>query len=298
MNDSHSPPNQVVYVVDVGSPNAGSLGWARLELSGGKSPEGSTSIDSLVSCVRESLIAGDSVALGFESPLFLPEPEESADLCRSRRGEGNRSMFFGAGLAVTTLGLHLVPWILKSIAEGMESKPVARFAGWPSPPNSLFLFEAFVSGKAHARGGRDEHIKDACTAVDYFRQNAECLDEANAVTLDVGVEALSVVGAAVLWAGWSNDLSLIRRTVTVLKPPTPFDGDFSRLDDGGDPEPDTAPSGLKCPITGCDYQFRVGRSGWDSHVSAYGRHPDWEEDTEDPEKRKELFIREFADWFE
>lgn len=52
-----------------------------------------------------------------------------------------------------------------------------------------------------------------------------------------------------------------------------------------------------CPIPGCSHVFRNGRGGWDAHVAALQRHPDWRPEVTDPVRRKQLFRREFAAWF-
>jgi hypothetical protein len=52
-----------------------------------------------------------------------------------------------------------------------------------------------------------------------------------------------------------------------------------------------------CPIPGCGYVFRKGRSGWDAHVASPRRHPAWHSEIEDSDSRKSIFKQEYADWF-
>lgn len=51
-----------------------------------------------------------------------------------------------------------------------------------------------------------------------------------------------------------------------------------------------------CPIPGCSKVFSGSRGGWDAHVASHRKHPDWFPDIENPELRKELFRRDFANW--
>lgn len=53
----------------------------------------------------------------------------------------------------------------------------------------------------------------------------------------------------------------------------------------------------RCPIPGCGYVFRKGRSGWDAHVASLRRHPAWHSEIEGSDSRKAIFKQEYADWF-
>ncbi len=52
-----------------------------------------------------------------------------------------------------------------------------------------------------------------------------------------------------------------------------------------------------CPIPGCTKQFRMGRAGWDSHVTSFRLHPNWLPDIKDGDKRKSKFRKDFLEWF-
>lgn len=52
-----------------------------------------------------------------------------------------------------------------------------------------------------------------------------------------------------------------------------------------------------CPIPGCSHVFRNSRGGWDAHVGAVSRHPQWHPEVVDAEGRKNLFRQEFPEWF-
>ena len=103
--------NRVIYACDVGSVRAESFAWARV-LPGNSNPTASFDIDGLITSLRQDAESGMSIALGFESPIFMPIPESSEKLNKGRNSEGNRSMFASAGVYVTTLGIHESAWIL------------------------------------------------------------------------------------------------------------------------------------------------------------------------------------------
>lgn len=52
-----------------------------------------------------------------------------------------------------------------------------------------------------------------------------------------------------------------------------------------------------CPIPGCQKVFRGSRSGWDAHIASPRKHPAWNQEVSDGEERKNLFKREYIDWF-
>ncbi len=54
----------------------------------------------------------------------------------------------------------------------------------------------------------------------------------------------------------------------------------------------------RCPIPQCDKVFRGSRGGWDAHVASTTKHPVWHPDVVDGKKRKDLFRREYPDWFD
>ena len=72
--------------------------------------------------------------------------------------------------------------------------------------------------------------------------------------------------------------------------------EIRRVEDGG-PRQDGREREYACPINGCDHVFQGGRAGWDSHVAAHGKHPDWLPRVLDGEERKQAFRTRFADWF-
>ena len=78
----------------------------------------------------------------------------------------------------------------------------------------LFLWEAFVTGKAKAV----THVDDATVAVACF---TAALPDPRSASAVIAERPLSLVGAATLWAGWSYDLELLHAPCLVLKAAAP-----------------------------------------------------------------------------
>jgi hypothetical protein len=215
-----------VYAVDIGSTRTSPNGqpafaWASV----GKTPleQGvrcSSDIEILAREIEEDFLAGYSVALGFEAPLFIPVPTDSKDLSRGREGDGNRSWAAPAGAAVATLGLHQSAWLLRRLVTVCSGVPLLLdYRLWLKRGDApvLLLWEAFVSGEAH----NEDHRRDAASAATYFLAHESDLAAKTACRAE---NPISLIGSASLWAGLSRDLSLLHSEVLVLKPPECFGG--------------------------------------------------------------------------
>ena len=212
---------EYVYCADVGSMRTGKkrkenhFGWAGLSIGpngqqssweDGKNPQ------ELADAVADGLNLGAKVALGFECPLWVPVREDPKTLTSQRYGEGSPSWASQTAATVLTTGLVQVSWILQKIRE----KPVnvRAFLDWNSYRTSedgLFIWEAFVSGKAKT----DSHIGDAKVAVCAFVDALPSLE--TSITEPPGSQTRSLIGAALLWASWSKDLSLLHQPCKVIK---------------------------------------------------------------------------------
>lgn len=184
-----------VWVADVGSIALNRFGWCHADLGGGTIRTGGD-ISVFADGIVEDLSEGHKVALGFECPLFIPIPEDHRRLGKARSGDGDRAWSAHAGAASLTVGLSQSAWVLRRIASTSRS-PVAPTFRWGDAyqgQSNLFVWEAFVSGKAKA----DTHTGDAEMAAKAFLDAYPNIEQASSVTCE---SPLSVVGAAMRWAG-------------------------------------------------------------------------------------------------
>ena len=211
---------RIVYACDIGSVKSGTFAWAR-NTSLKDIPTASADIDALIASITRDAKKGETISLGFEAPLFMPIPDSSTDLNSGRTGESNRSMFAPAGAAVATIAVHESAYILKKLRASLPAEMQLSMdwqSNWKILPQILFVWEAFVSSKAHS----DAHDRDAATAVQYFLENEKDLDSVNLVK--TCNNPLSLIAAAALWSGWSLDVSNLHKPCLVLRPPEPYDG--------------------------------------------------------------------------
>ena len=215
---------RIVYACDVGStkPKTNNFAWVREDLASKLNPIGSQKIEELVDCLRQDIKGNASIALGFESPLFMPVPTDYEQLSCGRDGEGSSSMFAPAGGYVTTLGCQQAAFVLKNIfPDRLSHELTLDAARWTCADKPmLLLWEAFVSGKAHTTNGND--IQDAATAAHDFHINNDQLEASASV--DSTHDCFSFIGAAALWSGWTESPSMIRSKCLVLRPEQKYSG--------------------------------------------------------------------------
>ena len=209
-----------IYCADVGSIKNDNFGWAVVH---GGHERGGKAIADLVDDVVGSLAAGIKVALGFECPLWVPVPDEPTGLTSGRAVDGNKAWSAGAGAGALATGLTETAWIMRQIRLGLREKgaslPCAYldWQGFTGAETGIFLWEAFVTGPAKAAGAAvDEHIADALTACKEFAARQPDLTAASDCEPSHAVRSL--IGAAVLWSGWSEDLKLLGTRCVVVKP--------------------------------------------------------------------------------
>ena len=197
----------VTVCADVGAVAQGNFGWWSSSGSSGDRPS------SLASHVAESINSGFPVALGFECPLFVPLRADELLLTKSRPGEGSRPWSAGAGCGSLTTGLVQVAWVLQEIRNlvGNEPKAYLSWQNFRAAGSGLFLWEAFVTGKAKG----DSHTTDAMLGATAFVNSLPSPEAANAVICESGV--YSLVGAALLRAGWSSNAQILSEPCLVLR---------------------------------------------------------------------------------
>jgi hypothetical protein len=154
--------------------------------------------------------------MGFEFPLFVPVNENADDLGSHRPGEvgsvESRSWTASGGACALATGLAQAAWILGELRVDSIAPPVyLDWAHFAKGGGGLFLWEAFVTGAAKRR----THGEDALAAVEAFRDALPEPMGANAVNAE---HPLSVIGAALLWSGWSKDAALLHTPCLVIKP--------------------------------------------------------------------------------
>ena len=213
MNDI-SLDSLVVYCADIGSVAKGRFAWARASTRPNSRVSTGTDIQRLVTQVASDLNSGHKVALGFECPLWVPVACDPMELTSARCGEGNHPWSAAAGATSLATGLTETSWILSGIRKA--SPHVKAYLDWPrfrTADSGLFLWEAFVTGENRTGSS---HQDDAAAAVCAFIKTLPDPTTSNAVTSPHKVRSL--IGAALLWAGWSNDLKLLKKRCIVIKP--------------------------------------------------------------------------------
>ena len=204
-----------IYCVDIGSIKNRKFGWAGVSIdsSGNQlSSDMCEDIRKLVDDIAERLNSGTKVSLGFECPLWVPVRDDPKKLTSARSGEGNRPWSAAAGAASLATGLTECAWILQKIRN--QAPNAMAFLDWHSyldSGNGLFVWEAFVAGEAKT----GSHTGDAMKAVDAFVDALPSPEQATAVTPTPHTRSL--IGASLLWAGWSSELSLLRQPCLVIK---------------------------------------------------------------------------------
>lgn len=204
-----------VACADVGSVKSGNFGWAIRDVPGTlvEVPSGA-SITEFTDTIVERLKGGNPVALGFECPLFIPVREDPLLLTSARCGEGNRAWSASAGTGSLAIGIVQSTWILTRIRQLVNPAPIVTFSWseFASRKASLFLWEAFVSGRAKT----DSHHNDAGAAVNAFCSAYESnqLEQVNAVN---EMNVLSLIGAALLRSGYRLPNGVLSHSCLVVK---------------------------------------------------------------------------------
>ena len=230
-----------VACADIGSadPKKNRFGWALRRLKPCEPSVWSDGVDmpGFVDAIVDAI--GDGrVALGFECPMWVPVTEDPRDLTKKRcgdwvpRDDGKsqpRPWSAGAGAAVTGVGLTQIAWILERVKQKAGTCPEVFF-DWrcfTEAETGVFFWEALVSGgKAGQSGEGLEHVADAQAAIDCFveksgkdpmvamsTQCANCEDQPCKHTGRVR----SLVGGALLWAGWSTEVALLHQPCVVVR---------------------------------------------------------------------------------
>jgi len=201
----------VTYAADIGSIKKKRFGWARNEVASDIITNG-VCITEFADSIVKDIKSGYNVALGFECPLFVPLYKDPIKLTSSRQGEGSRAWSAGAGCGALATGLTETLWILEYVFNKLETKinPTYSFEDILNEKSNLLLWEAFVTGESKG----DSHYDDAIIAVKEFNSRISI----GKLTTDVFVDnPYSLIGAALLRSGITNDLSFLSRQCVVVK---------------------------------------------------------------------------------
>ncbi len=202
-----SQPTEIaVYCADVGSIPKSKFGWARVC---GAQEQTGRDIERLASAIAAD-VQVRCVALGFECPLFVPLYKASADVLRSRPGEGDRSWSASAGVCSLGAGLVESAWLLACVRSRCQG-PIPVFvnpSAFRKVGQGLLLWEAFITGE---RSGTDE--EDALAAARLFQSTWPELSD---VMPCRDLQVMSLIGMAALRTGWSEDIELLKEKPYVI----------------------------------------------------------------------------------
>ncbi|MYD78785.1 MAG: hypothetical protein F4239_07860 [Gammaproteobacteria bacterium] len=215
MSDTLSLEKLTIYCADIGSVSNNRFGWARIV---GNQEYMNNCIVDFVDDIASAIAKGHKVALGFECPLWVPVSTKPQCLTKGRRVDGNRPWSAGAGTAVLATGITQVAWILDRLRSQLNERRAAlpavhlNWSEFVDSESALFFWEAFVTGKA--KDSRSEHAKDALIACREFAGRLPDPTE----KCNPEPQVRSLIGGAILWAGWSTDLNLLHMPSVVVRP--------------------------------------------------------------------------------
>jgi hypothetical protein len=119
----------LVVAVDVGSIRHHRFAWSAQAVGAEGGTADGRDPDTLVCHIETALLAGERVALGFESPLVVPVPEASCELGAARVGEPGRAWSASAGASVLATGLVQLAWTLRRLAPVAVTTMPQRWSG-------------------------------------------------------------------------------------------------------------------------------------------------------------------------
>lgn len=189
----------------------GNFGWYG-ELPGEKVRAG-TDITDFAAFISTSLQRNLKVAVGFECPLFVPIRQNPMMLTSGRNGDGSKSWSAGAGCGALATGLVETVWVLQEVLRELNRapKPFLQWKEFQCSSSGAYFWEAFVSGKSKGAN----HSDDARIAVKAFKAALPSLDCANKISEPI---VFSLIGAALLRSGWTEDSSILSSPCHVIGP--------------------------------------------------------------------------------
>lgn len=202
----------IICCADIGSVKKDNFGWASLAMESDQEVRSGRDIREFSEHVGRTLAKGGKVALGFECPLWIPVADEPRSLTEARNGERDRAWSAGAGAGSLATGLTEVAWILERVRqEAGNANAFLRWKRFQREEQGLFIWEALVTGT----GKSNSHESDARVAVEAFRRALP--DPTLKDALRPTRRTRSLIGAALLWAGWSTKIRLLSKPCLVIR---------------------------------------------------------------------------------
>jgi hypothetical protein len=204
-------PTLDVFCADIGSVKRKCFGWAHIAPS--SSIEQGEDILELTKSVAHCLARAGKAALGFGCPLFVPVAAAAKDLTRARAGEGSRAWSAVAGAGILAAGLTEVAWILKHIRRAVSADVpcVLSWDAFERAPSGFLLWEAFLPPAGTAASHADDALRAARAFVEALPRPRSTVEPRR------DEEVLSLLGAALVWSGWSTDAAVLKEPCLVIK---------------------------------------------------------------------------------
>jgi hypothetical protein len=204
-------PTLDVFCADIGSVKRKRFGWAHIAPS--SSIEQGEDILELINSVARCLARAGKTTLGFGCPLFVPVAAAAKDLTRARAGEGSRAWSAVAGAGILAAGLTEVAWILKHIRKAVSADVpcVLSWDAFERAPSGFLLWEAFLPAGGNSASHADDALRAARAFVEALPRPRSTVEPRR------DEEVLSLLGAALVWSGWSTDAAVLKEPCLVIK---------------------------------------------------------------------------------
>lgn len=224
-----------IACADIGTVREDAFGWATVHRA--PTPEQVSLRDQNGSDMKRfakalvRAIQNGPVALGFECPMWVPMAKKPLKLTRRRCLDDSWPWSAGGGALALAVGLTQIAWILARIKTKFASECPPVFFDWPSfrdAQHGEFFWEAFVtSDRRKGVKQASSHVADAKAAIREFERRMDssdagdptpgrCVDCKEPNCKDK-VDVRSLIGAALLWADWSSDVSLLHKRCMVVR---------------------------------------------------------------------------------
>ena len=208
-----SDNNFHVFCADVGSIKNKNFGWYYYSPTKNQG-EGGGDIDSFYKALKNVARENKKIALGFEFPTFIYLKSDPIKLLEQRPEDKGKSWSAGAGPFALAAGIAEVCWLFDNLRDSLSGYKIffdpKAFLAHEEP--AILFWEAHVTGKSNGSNNEtlNSHISDAKRAVEKF------LLEYKQLSPSGDGKVINLLGAFLLWAGLSDDLSLLKERMLVI----------------------------------------------------------------------------------